>query len=64
MWVKVLGFIALILVLLLIVLLLTRGTGGHGPARHLSWGSDDDPSPVLMSSLDGAGVGDRGSVNA
>lgn len=34
-WVKVFGIIAFIIVLLFAVLELTRGPGGHGPARHL-----------------------------
>jgi hypothetical protein len=34
-WVKVFGIIALIVVLLFLILMLTRGPGGrHGPARH------------------------------
>ena len=35
-WVKVFGIIALIVVLALVVLMFTRGPGGHGPARHFS----------------------------
>lgn len=37
-WVKVFGIIGLIVVLLVIILLLTKGPGGHGPGRHLSFG--------------------------
>ncbi|MGP3925125.1 hypothetical protein [Streptomyces sp. 8N616] len=33
-WVKVFGLIALVVVVLLVILLLTKGPGGHGPARH------------------------------
>lgn len=37
-WVKVFGIIGLVVVLLVIILLFTRGPGGHGPGRHLSSG--------------------------
>jgi hypothetical protein len=33
-WVKVFGFIALVLILLVGVVMLTGGGGGHGPGRH------------------------------
>jgi hypothetical protein len=33
-WVKVFGVIALVVILLFIILMLTRGPGGHGPRRH------------------------------
>jgi hypothetical protein len=35
-WVKVSGIIAVIVLLLLVFLVLTRGAGGHGPSRHTS----------------------------
>lgn len=36
-WVKVFGVIALVVVLLFVILLLTRGPGGgHGPGRHMA----------------------------
>jgi len=41
-WVKVFGIIALVVILLFVVVLLTRGPGGrgHGPARHTPfWGT-------------------------
>lgn len=38
-WVKVFGIIALVVVLLFILLMLTRGPGGHGPGRHFGSGS-------------------------
>ena len=42
-WVKVFGIIALVIVLLFLILMLTRGpSGGHGPGRHFS--SSDDRS--------------------
>lgn len=33
-WVKVFGIIALVVVLLFVFLVFTRGPGGHGPGRH------------------------------
>jgi hypothetical protein len=33
-WVKITGIIVSIVVLLFLFLLVTRGTGGHGPGRH------------------------------
>jgi hypothetical protein len=41
-WVKVLGLVALVVVVLFVILLLM---GGHGPARH-SFGDGDPPSSV------------------
>jgi hypothetical protein len=35
-WVMVFGVIALVVVLLFVILLLTRGPGGHGPGRHMA----------------------------
>ena len=34
-WVKVFGIIALVMVLLFVFLMFTRGPGGHGYGRHL-----------------------------
>jgi hypothetical protein len=34
-WVKVFGTIALVVILLFVTLLFTRGPGGHGPHRHI-----------------------------
>jgi hypothetical protein len=42
-WVKVLGIVALVLVLLTIVLILVGG-GSHGPGRHV--GGDASPAGV------------------
>lgn len=42
-WAKVLGIVALVLVVLLVALLLAGG-GSHGPDRHL--GSDRSPARV------------------
>ena len=39
-WVKVVGGVALVVVVLLVVLLATGGPGRHGPGRH---GGGDDP---------------------
>jgi hypothetical protein len=33
-WVKVFGIIFLVVILLFLILLVTRGPGGHGPGRH------------------------------
>ncbi len=33
-WVKILGIIALVVILRLVVLMLVGGGGGHGPGRH------------------------------
>lgn len=33
-WVKVFGVIVLVVVLVFVILLVTRGPGGHGPGRH------------------------------
>jgi hypothetical protein len=43
-WVKVSGVIALVVALLVVILLLTRGSGGHGPRRHTSAGLDQAPA--------------------
>lgn len=48
-WVKVFGIIAIVLGLLFVILLFTRGPGGHGPGRHTSSGDprgDTPPSSV------------------
>lgn len=47
-WVKVLGIIALVLVLLLAILHLT-GVGNLGPGRHMPSGHAGDGSPVSMT---------------
>ncbi|MBI4421970.1 MAG: hypothetical protein HY560_14190 [Gemmatimonadetes bacterium] len=33
-WAKVFGTIALVVILLFVMLMFTRGPGGHGPGRH------------------------------
>jgi hypothetical protein len=40
-WVKVFGIIALVVVLLFVILMFTRGPGGHGPGDR---GGSHDPS--------------------
>ncbi|MGH9457659.1 MAG: hypothetical protein ACRD2J_08480 [Thermoanaerobaculia bacterium] len=35
-WVKVFAILGLAVLLILVVLLLSRGAGGHGPRRHMS----------------------------
>ena len=37
-WVKVVGIIALVVALLVVVMVLIGGTGGHGPQRHSGTG--------------------------
>ncbi|MGI8460781.1 MAG: hypothetical protein ACR2OC_03965 [Solirubrobacterales bacterium] len=49
-WVKVSGFIALGLGVLVVALMLFGG-GDHGPGRHTS--SGDAPSPVATSPVEG-----------
>jgi hypothetical protein len=48
-WVKVVGIIAVVVVLLVAILLLTRGSGGHGPSRHTSAGLDQAPAVSLTA---------------
>ncbi len=56
-WVKVFGIIALVVVLLFVILLFTRGpVGDHGPDRHTS--SGDNGGQMLPS----AGHGNSGGV--
>ena len=47
-WVKVFGIIAVILIVLFLVLIFTRGPGGHGPRRHMSSASG---SGIMLASL-------------
>ncbi len=66
-WVKVFGIIALVIVLLIVVLLFTRGPGGHGPNRHTSSGDpggDTPPYSVVMDDhrLSVGGLGGRGRL--
>ncbi|HEX8935365.1 MAG TPA: hypothetical protein VF788_14475 [Pseudonocardiaceae bacterium] len=39
-WVKVFGIIVGVLVLVFVILLFTRGPGGHGPGMHSGSGGD------------------------
>ena len=50
-WVKVFGIIALVLVLLVGILLLAGGPGGHGPGRH----TDGQTPASNVAELEGAG---------
>lgn len=52
-WVKVSGVIAFAVVLLLVILLVTRGPGGHGPRMHAPPG--DHGQPGRGHTLPGAG---------
>ncbi len=54
-WVKVLGIIAVVLVVLVGVVLLTGG-GGHGPGRHTPSGdAGGQPPPSSVTGSGGAG---------
>jgi hypothetical protein len=45
-WVKVFGIIALVVVLLFVILMFTRGPGGrHGPGRHIPSGDTRGQTP-------------------
>ena len=48
-WVKVVGIIALVLVLLIGIILVTGIGGGHGPGRHLSSGGGPGGSMPSIS---------------
>ena len=45
-WVKVLGIIVAIPVLLFVIVMLTGGPGSHGPARHLRPDSEAASPPT------------------
>ena len=47
-WVKIIGIIALVLVLVLGILHLTGLGGNHGPGRHLPSGGAGDARPLTM----------------
>lgn len=51
-WVKVFAIIALAVIVLFVVLLLTKGPGGHGPGRHISIG-DSGVQAVSWSVTEG-----------
>ena len=57
-WVKVFGIIALVVVLLFVILLLTRGPGGHGPNRHTSSGDTGGQTPPFSDTEDRTAPGD------
>ena len=37
-WVKVFGIITVLVIVTFLILMLTRGPGGHGPRRHMQLG--------------------------
>jgi hypothetical protein len=46
-WVKVFGIIALVVVLLFLIMMFTRGPGGgHGPSRHIRSGDTGGQTPL------------------
>jgi hypothetical protein len=48
-WVKVVGIVAVVVALLVVVLMLTSGMGGHGPQRHGGTGGATPPSNVTAT---------------
>jgi hypothetical protein len=53
-WVKVFGIIALVVVLLFLILMFTRGSGGrHGPGRHFSSGESGATTAAPSSVVEG-----------
>ncbi len=59
-WVKIVGIIALVLVLLIGILLLTGVGGEHGPGRHLpagSPGAQTPPSSLIADRSPSGGLG-------
>ena len=46
-WVKVFGIAALVVALLFVILMFTRGPGGrHGPSRHIPSGDSPGQTPA------------------
>lgn len=48
-WVKVFGIIVALVVLVFVILLLTKGPGGHGPGRHISGGLGASASTTTVT---------------
>jgi hypothetical protein len=48
-WVKVFGITALVVVLLFVILMFTRGPGGHGPGRHTWSGGPGGHTPSSVT---------------
>jgi hypothetical protein len=48
-WVTLFGSIALVVLLLFVMLLLTRGPGGHGPGRHIPFGGSGGRTPPQVA---------------
>ena len=60
-WVKIVGIIALVLVLLVGIMLLTGVGGDHGPGRHMpSGGAGDTPPPIVTVDPTPSGGGPGG----
>ncbi|MET8682455.1 hypothetical protein ABZW18_34120 [Streptomyces sp. NPDC004647] len=57
-WVKVFGTIALVVIVLFVILLLTKGPGEHGPARHFG-GQAPTTSVTADLTPPGGGLGDH-----
>lgn len=53
-WVKLMGVIVLVALVLVGVMLLTGGVGGHGPGRH-SGGGDSQPEESGEQAAPGGG---------
>ena len=47
-WVKMFGIIAAVVILLFVIVLVTRGPGGHGPSRHTG-GLGGHPLPASVT---------------
>ena len=58
-WVKLSAIAIAVAVLLFVILLLTRGPGGHGPARHIPSGAGDRHAPLPASAKNESPVGDQ-----
>ena len=56
-WVKIVGIIALVLVLLVGILLLAGVGGGHGPGRHMPSGGAGGHTPPSSGHANTGGVG-------
>ena len=52
-WVKVIGIIVAVVVLLVVIVQLTGLDAGHGPSRHQQGGTGDHRPPVVHTGPDG-----------
>jgi hypothetical protein len=64
LWVKVFGTIVAVVVLLFLIVLLTRGPGGHGPGRHTQSGGLGGRTPSVSVVADPAALGGLGGPTA